>query len=189
VIEYTALQIEQAACSFYVLRRELLKISTVFIVCGNTAAGKSTYSTTLAKTHNAIKFSINPWMQNLYGADYDPKTNDFNWLLERTERCKTQMRQIAEQLIFQNISVVLDFGFGDRESRKYYSEWAVAHGAEVSLHFLDVPVEERRKRVHKRNAKKGATFAFEVTDEMFDYVESMFTPPSDDELINGLRIV
>ncbi len=163
-------------------------ISTVFIVCGNTAAGKSTYSAALAKEQNAIRFSIDPWMQTLYGADYNPSKNDFNWLIERTERCKIQMRHIAEQLIAQNISVVLDFGFGDRQSREYYRTWAISHGAEVSLHFLDVPMEERRRRVRKRNEEKGATFAFEVTDEMFDYVEAMFTPPSDDELVNGVRV-
>ena len=164
-------------------------MSTVFLICGNTAAGKTTYSAELAKQYNAIQFSIDPWMQVLYSDDYDPQVHSFQWLIERTERCKTQMRIIAESLIKQGINVIFDFGFGDVETRKYYREWAVAQGAEVSLHFLDVPVEERRKRVHKRNEEKGASFAFEVTDEMFDYVESMFVPPSDDELINGVHIV
>ena len=164
-------------------------MSTVFLICGNTAAGKSTYSMELAKKYKAIPLSIDPWMQTLYGDDYIPQEHNFEWLIERTERCKAQMRQIAELLISQGINVIFDFGFGDMESRKYYREWALSQGAEVSLHFLDVPVEERRKRVHKRNKETDATFAFEVTDEMFDYVESMFVPPSDEELQNGTRIV
>ena len=164
-------------------------MSTVFLICGNTAAGKSTYSGELAKQHNAIQFSIDPWMQTLYGDDYDSQKHNFEWLIERTERCKTQMRQIAQSLILQGVNVIFDFGFGDKESRKYYREWAFSQGVEISLHFLDVPVEERRARVHKRNQEKSDTFAFEVTDEMFDYVETMFTPPSDEELANGLRIV
>ena len=57
------------------------------------------------------------------------------------------------------------------------------------LAFLRRACEERRKRVHKRNKETDATFAFEVTGEMFDYVESMFVPPSDEELQNGTRIV
>jgi predicted kinase len=158
------------------------------MVCGNTAAGKSTYAIALAKEQRAIRFSLDPWMQALYGADYNPQTHDFAWLMERTERCKAQMREVAEQLLAQNISVVLDFGFGDRPSREYHREWATALGAEVSLHFLDVPVEERRRRVHQRNAEKGSTFAFEVTDQMFDYVETLFAPPTADELVNGLRV-
>ncbi len=161
---------------------------TVYFVCGNTAAGKSTYSAALAKEQSAICFSVDPWMQTLYGADYNPAKDNFNWLIDRTERCKAQMRQIAEQLIARNISIVLDFGFGDMKSREYYRTWANSLGAEVSLHFLDVSVEERRRRVRKRNKEKGETFAFEVTDEMFDYVEAMFMPPSDDELVNGVHI-
>ena len=163
-------------------------MSTVFLVCGNTAAGKSTYSAKLAQYHSGIQFSIDSWMQTLYGADYSPAMHDFDWLVERTERCKIQMRQIAEALIENGITVVLDFGFGDIESRKFYREWAVAQGAEASVHFLDVPMEERLKRLHKRNEEKGSTFVFEVTDEMFNYMEQKFIPPTDEELKNGLRI-
>jgi len=143
----------------------------------------------LAKKHKAILFSIDPWMHTLYAEDYNPKEHGFEWLIERAERCKTQMRQIAESLIPQEINIIFDFGFGDMESRKHYREWALSQGAEVLLHFLDVPVEKRRARVHKRNKEKGATFAFEITDEMFDFVETMFVPPSDEELVNGLHIV
>jgi predicted kinase len=164
-------------------------VSTVFLVCGNTAAGKSTYSKELAKQHNAILFSIDPWMQTLYGADYNPQAHDFTWLIERTERCKTQMRRIAEMLIEKGINIILDFTFGDAESRKFYHEWAIMQGADVSLHFLDVPIEERRKRLHKRNEEKGPTYVFEVTDEMFNYMELKFSPPTDEELFNSLRIV
>ncbi|HCC35665.1 MAG TPA: ATP-binding protein [Ruminococcaceae bacterium] len=163
--------------------------ATVFLICGNTAAGKSTYSAKLAEETGGIRFSVDPWMQTLYGEDYDPKKNDFVWLIERTERCKTQMRQIAEQLISRGVDIVLDFGFGDRESRVYYREWAASHGARAVIHFLDVPAGERRKRVHRRNAEKGGTFAFTVTDEMFDYVEAMFNPPSEEELAGGTRVL
>ena len=45
---------------------------------------------------------------------------------------------------------------------KLLREWAISLGANVSLHFLDIPTEERRKRVHIRNKEKGLTFAFEV---------------------------
>ncbi len=53
-------------------------MSTVYMVCGNTAAGKSTYSAALAKKQHAITFSIDPWMQTLYRADFDPATNNFD---------------------------------------------------------------------------------------------------------------
>lgn len=163
-------------------------MSTVYLICGNTASGKSTYSIQFSEEINAIHFSIDPWMQTLYGPDYNPETHDFDWLLERTERVKSQMRKIAEPIIRSGISIVLEIGFGDFDSRAYYRNWAKSIGADVCIHYLDIPVEERRRRVRKRNEEKGPTFAFEVTDEMFDYVEGMFSPPDEDELVGGKRI-
>ncbi len=162
--------------------------STVFLICGNTAAGKSTYAAKLAEETGGVRFSVDPWMQTLYGADYDPTKHDFGWLIERTERCKTQMRQIAGRLLCLGIDVILDFGFGDAASRADYRAWAASLGANASLHFLDVSAEERRTRVHRRNEEKSETFAFPVTDEMFDYVETLFIPPTDEELAGGVLI-
>ena len=53
-------------------------MSTVYLICGNTGAGKSTYSSLLAQQESAILFSIDPWMQNLYSADYNPKVHPFS---------------------------------------------------------------------------------------------------------------
>lgn len=163
-------------------------MSKVILVCGNTASGKSTYSMKIAKELNAVWFSIDTWMQTLYGADYNPEKHDFTWLMERTERCKKIIRQTAENLIAQNINVVLEIGFGDIKSREFYHKWGSDIGAEVYVHYLDVPVEIRRERVRKRNGEKGATFSFEVTDEMFDFIENLFVPPTEKENINLIRI-
>lgn len=164
------------------------KISTVYLICGNTASGKSTYSLNLAEQIGAVYFSIDPWMQTLYGSDYDPQTHDFAWLTERTQRCKKLIREVSEPILKNGISVILEIGFGDFDFREYYRKWALGIGADVSVHYLDIPVKERRRRVKKRNEEKGSTYAFEVTDEMFDYVEPMFVPPDEDELVNGKRI-
>lgn len=163
-------------------------MSKVFLICGNTASGKSTVAMKIKQEYNAVLFSIDPWMQTLYGTDYNPEIHDFAWLLERTERCKQIIRQTAEDIINQGMNIVLEIGFGDIDSRKYYHEWAKNQGAEVFVYFLDIPVEIRRERVRRRNSEKGATFSFEVTDEMFDYVEHLFVPPSEDENINLIRI-
>ena len=163
-------------------------MSTVYLICGNTASGKSTHALNLSEQIGAVHFSIDPWMQTLYGSDYNPQIHDFTWLMERTERCKKQIREISESIIKNGISVILEIGFGDFNSREYYRRWARSIGADVSVHYLDIPVEERRRRVKIRNEEKGPTFAFEVTDEMFDYVETMFEPPNEDEMINGKRI-
>jgi predicted kinase len=162
-------------------------ISTVFIVCGGCGAGKTTYSISLADRQHAVRFSIDPWMQTLFGPDQ--KELDFAWITERVERCSTQIWQIVEQLIKLGINVVLDFGFSKREERQYWRERILGLGAKFSIHFLDVPIEVRREQVHRRNQERDpALFAFEVTDSMFDFVEPFFQAPNDQELTNGLRI-
>lgn len=163
-------------------------MSSVFLICGNTAAGKSTYSKELANQKSAIHFCLDDWMKNLYYNDYDAQTQDFSWVAERVERCKLQIRITAEALIRQDINVILEFGFGDVQSRKAYNDWAASLGAKAVVHFLDVPVEIRRERIHKRNAEKGPTFSFEVTDDMFNYVEPMFIAPTEAENINIVKI-
>jgi predicted kinase len=56
---------------------------------------------------------------------------------------------------------------------------------------LDVPAEERWRRVETRNTRKGETYqlGFDVTREMFDFVERLWEPPTHAEMIayNGVR--
>lgn len=161
---------------------------TVYIVCGNTGAGKSTYSIALAKEKRAVLFSIDSWMQTLYADDYCPGTHDFDWILQRDERCKVQIRKMAGQILDLGIDVALDMSFGRYCMRQYYREWAEKIGAATSIHYLDVEKTIRKNRVRKRNTEQGETFQFTVTDEMFDYVENLFDIPGESELIGGKRV-
>jgi len=64
-----------------------------------------------------------------------------------------------------------------------FARLAGAEGFSVQLHILDVPLEERWRRVQARNEEKGEThqLQFEVTRDMFDFVESMWEPPGEAE--------
>ena len=75
--------------------------------------------------------------------------------------------------------------------RGRWSELAGKAGLSVQLHFIDVPADERWRRVETRNAQKGETYqlSFDVTREMFDFVEGLWEPPTDAEMLayNGVR--
>ena len=62
--------------------------------------------------------------------------------------------------------------------------------AGISLHHLDVDASERWRRVQNRNVERGPTFRLGVTRKMFDFVETLWEPPSDAEMqrSNGNRI-
>jgi hypothetical protein len=66
-----------------------------------------------------------------------------------------------------------------------FADLARGAGLAVELHFLDVPAGERWRRIEARNATKAETYqlSFDVTREMFDFVESIWEPPTQDEIV------
>jgi hypothetical protein len=53
-----------------------------------------------------------------------------------------------------------------------------------------VPADERWRRVQARNTAKGETYRIEVTRPMFDFIESIWQPPDEAEMLAlaGVRI-
>lgn len=155
--------------------------ANVYIICGLTGAGKSTYAEQLRLDVNGVRMSIDDWMANLFFMDRDP-TSDFEWFHARVRRCCVQMRDTADQIIAAGQPVVFDCGFTNQEERQIFYDWADAKGYETSLHFLDVPESVRWDRVQTRNLEKGATFALEVTRDMFDFMNRIWQAPSEAEM-------
>ncbi|MBS1801237.1 MAG: ATP-binding protein [Acidobacteria bacterium] len=164
-------------------------MATIYCVCGPVASGKSTYSTTLAKQNGAIVFSIDKWMNTLFGKDIPVGSgpSDFAWFSERVDGCEEQSWQIVEQLLRRDVNVVLDWGFIRRERRNKVNQRAAASDYKVEWHVLESDKEVRRERLEGRNENGGATFAFQVTPAMFDFAERLYEPPQKDELPSAIR--
>ena len=159
----------------------------VILVCGPTGVGKTTYSMKLAEELGAIRFSIDPWMQNLYSKDM--KSLDYSWILERVERCGKQIWEVSEQILQLGGSVILDLGFSVKSQRDTFVGLAKDAGAVPEIHYLDAPVEQRRERVKGRNITKDPNlYSFEVTGFMFDFMEPKFEAPGENELKDGRKI-
>jgi len=58
---------------------------------------------------------------------------------------------------------------------------ATAGGVGCVLHVLEVNAETRWARVLERNRGESGTYAFEVTREMFDFMEERWEAPSVEE--------
>jgi predicted kinase len=156
-------------------------MGNIHLVLGPQGAGKSTYARTLAKQEGAVRFSIDEWMQALFGPDV-PKSMTPSWIMGRVQRCESQIWATASQISRLGGSVVLDLGFTKIENRKNYRRLAADIGSEVHLHVLDAPYAIRKERVMNRNIEKGETFSFEVTPMMFDFMEKEFQIPTEEEL-------
>lgn len=162
-------------------------MARLILVCGPTGVGKTTYSLALAKEIEAIKFSIDPWMQTLFAKDMI--TLDFVWMMERVDRCSEQIWQVSEQVLAINTNVILDLGFTTKEQRDVFVNKASVLDITAEVHYLDAPIDTRKQRVEKRNIEKDpSVYAFEVTDMMFNFMEPRFEIPTSKELTNGCRL-
>jgi predicted kinase len=153
-------------------------MTTVHLVTGNVGAGKTTYSIALAQRLGAIRFSIDEWMATLFHAD-QPASLNLEWTLELLERIEKQIWSLIPQIA---VDVVLDLGLSMKAHRDLQRSRAAALGLRTKLHYLEVDLATRRSRVSQRNSERGDSFAFEVTEEMIDFMEGWFEPPSAGEL-------
>lgn len=158
----------------------------VILVTGSTGAGKTSYALDLAKRIGGVRFSIDDWMTTLFWMD-SPQPIEFDWAMARIGRCEAQILAQVAALTALGVPSILDLGFTRADHRTRFAKAATAMGATPSLHWVDVPTEERWRRVQQRNAEKGETFAMTVDRDMFDFMEGQWQPPSEDELsaMNG----
>lgn len=161
---------------------------TIHLVCGSTGAGKTTFSMKLAEQERAVRLSIDEWMTSLFEAD-QPQPIEFAWMMERINRCEAVMWQVALEASRRGVGAVIDCGLTRAVHRKKFADLAREAGLPVVLHWLDVSVEERWRRVEQRNAERGETFRLEVTRPMFDFIEGMWEPPTPEEMteLSGVR--
>ena len=161
----------------------------IYLICGATGAGKSTHAEALAKQVAGVRFSIDEWMQQLHNQD-QPEPPQFEWLIERVKRNWAQMRTVAERLAEIGTPAIFDCGLTTKQERDIFANWAADLGLSVALHVVDTPTDTRWQRVQKRNTEQAETFRFNVTREMFDFIESMWEAPDEAEMaaLNGVRI-
>ena len=162
-------------------------MARLILVCGPVGVGKTTYALSLAKEVEAVRFSIDPWMQTLFSKDMT--SLDYSWMIDRVNRCYEQIWDVSNQILSLDGNVILDLGFTTKEQREIFSNRAKELKIDPEIHYLDAPKEIRKKRVEKRNTEKDpSVYSFEVTDMMFNFMEPRFEVPDQEELKNGCKI-
>ena len=146
------------------------------MVCGGVGAGKTTYARALADEIDGLHVSIDAWMTMLFGPD-SPSPPRWDWVSERVQRCETLIVAQALDAARRDVPSVLDLSFLRRADRRRLADRAATAGVGVALHVLDVPADERWRRVERRNAEQGATFSMVVARPIFDFIETLYEPP------------
>jgi predicted kinase len=153
----------------------------VHLVVGSTASGKSSFARELAKKHGAVRFAIDEWMMQLFGADR-PEGAGYDWYAPRIERASDMIWRLVGELVQAGTPSVLEIGLTQRADRAAAYERVARAGLRLKLYALTAPAAVRWERVDARNQARGATYSMHVTREMFDFVEGMWEAPDDREL-------
>lgn len=115
--------------------------SALVIICGLPGVGKTTLAKKLAQDIPAVRFCPDEWMEDLGVTLWDSKFRD---VLEK------RFIALTKELLVQGQSVVLEYGFWQRKERDALLHMGRSVGARVELHYLDLPLEEIRIRLEKR---------------------------------------
>lgn len=163
-------------------------VPLIHLICGSTGAGKTTYSLRLGRSLGAVHLAIDEWMTTLFAPDREKP--DFSWIIERVQRCETQMAGTVRQRAGLGVPAVLDISLLRQDQRRKWTAIAAELGVGARLHFLDAEPAVRWRRVLQRNEQKGETYRLTVTRFMFDFIESIWQPPSPEEMaaMDGVRV-
>ena len=153
---------------------------TLHMLCGKIAAGKSSLAAALGPAPMTVIVSEDKWMAPLFGEELK-EVADY---VRLSARLRAAMAPHVVDLLKAGMSVVLDYPANTLANRAWMKGIADTAGVPHRLHFLDVPDEVCRARMHARNA--GGDHEFAPTDAHFDLITSYFVPPTAQE---GLEIV
>ena len=166
----------------------------VYMLTGGTGAGKTTLGKKLEQEKNAVLYSIDNWMKDLYWQDM-PESPDMQWFVEnqkwytdRILRCEDLILKLVLKRARFGQGSIVDLGFTLKEHRQKFIDKFLEKDIPVTNYFLDIATETRWERVERRNTETAETFVMQVDRSMFDYMEGIFETPTEDEGANFIVV-
>ena len=150
--------------------------TTLYLLCGLPGSGKTTRAGELEADGKGVLLNADRWVVELYPSDAEAAARD-----ERKGRVERIQWELAERLLAGGTSVILDWGLWARAERDHYRSRASELGARMEIVFLDVELDELRRRVAERNRNLPAG-TFSISPEELDEWAGGFEPPTDEEL-------
>lgn len=153
---------------------------TLHLLIGPVGAGKTTYAQRRLARSPALLLDLDSWMVRLFGADPRPPEDLLAWYLERRERCRDVIWDVALGVLDCGTDVLLELGLVSRAERGAFYEKARAAELPLVVYLLDAPREVRRERVARRNQSPGPSTQV-VPPAFFERASDAWEPPSEEE--------
>src|SRR5262249_55944272 len=157
---------------------ETSRPTTLYLLCGKIAAGKSTLARQLASRPGILLVDMDHWMSTLFPIE-NRTIEDFARL---SARLRDAMGPHVIDILRQDLSVVLDFPGNTVKwrgwMRSLINEAKVAH----ELHFLDVSDAICKERLRQRNI--SGDHPYQVDEATYELFTTYFVPPTSDEAFN-----
>ncbi|MEM9194227.1 MAG: ATP-binding protein [Myxococcota bacterium] len=153
---------------------------TLHFLIGPVGAGKTTFARRQIANAGGLFLDADTWMVRLYGADPRPEQGRLEWYLERRNRVRMLMWDLAGQSLDQGVDVFLELGLVTAAERASFFHRARGEDRPMIVHHLDASRDERRKRVARRN-EAGAPFTQVVAPEFFELASDAWEDVLPDE--------
>lgn len=153
---------------------------TLHLLIGPVGAGKSTYARRRIAREPAIFLDLDTWMVRLYRDDIRPKEGVMAWYLERRERCRGLLWDVAIGALRAGTDVYLELGLLQYGERVAAYERARGEEIPLAVYVLDAPRSVRRERVESRN-RSPEEFTQIVPPPFFEAASDAWEPPLEPE--------
>lgn len=152
--------------------------TTLYLLCGKIAAGKSTLARQLAARPATLLISEDHWNATLFADDL--KTiDDYS---KYSARLRAAMTPHIVDILGLGLSVVLDFPANTVRQRAWMRELIDKAQVPHELHLLDLPDAVGKERLRQRNA--SGAHQFQVSEAEYEQFSRYFVPPTPDEGFN-----
>lgn len=155
--------------------------TTLYLLCGKIAAGKSTLAQQLCARPGTVLLSEDAWLSRLYTGEI----NGLEDYVRRAGQLRDAFGPHVVGLLQAGLCVVLDVPANTVKQRCWMKSLIADSGAAHELHYLDLPDVVCRARLHGRNA--AGEHPFTTSDEAFDAITRHFVPPGDEEGFQVIR--
>jgi predicted kinase len=155
-----------------------MQSTTLHLICGRIAAGKSTLARQLAARPDTLLIVMDDWMSVLFPTE-NRTIEDFAVL---SARLRSAMGPHVVAILRQGLSVVLDFPANTVRWRSWMRSLIVEANVAHELHVLDVPDIVCRERLRRRN--QSGEHQYLVDEATYDQFMSYFVLPTPEEGFN-----